>query len=248
MKVGDKSRLIKSLNGAGEKVITLSAGGGNWSQIEKQTQIDALTGVISKYFIEKEEKDISQNQWITRLESLLMQSSTEQTMYDFKVGLYDLTEKSKFNKTAFSQIIKTLTAMANTLPGSTGYCILGVSDSLASATRYKEIYHKEGIPYSKFYITGLQDEAVTYQKDMDKYFTYIVQMIQSEPITERDRDYLCRHIKTVRYFDKDIVILQIQSGSEPSIYDDAFYVRHGSNVQVVDTKGYATLFQRFSKI
>lgn len=248
LKVGDKSRLIKSLNGAGEKVITLSAGGGNWSQIEKQTQIDALTGVISKYFIEKEEKDISQNQWITRLESLLMQSSTEQTMYDFKVGLYDLTERSKFNKTAFSQIIKTLTAMANTLPGSTGYCILGVSDSLASATRYKEIYHKEGIPYSKFYITGLQDEAVTYQKDMDKYFTYIVQMIQSEPITERDRDYLCRHIKTVRYFDKDIVILQIQSGSEPSIYDDAFYVRHGSNVQVVDTKGYATLFQRFSKI
>jgi len=246
LRVGNLPKLIKALKGAGEKVINLSAGGGNWSQREKQTQIDALIGVIRKLFIENNEKDISRNQWMTRFENLLMQSSTEQTMYDFKVGIYDLVESSTLNNEAFSQIIKTLTAMANTKPRTLGYCILGVADKEASSIRYKDIYQTTPIPYSSFYITGVQDEAQKYYSNIDKYFTKITQLVKEQPISEKDKDYILRNIQTIRYFDKDLIVLQIEAENEPSIYDNKYYVRHGSNVKEVEAKNFSNLFKRFN--
>lgn len=248
LKVSNINKLIKDLRGAGEKIINLSEGGGNWSQREKQTQTDALIGVIKKHFIKKEEKDISRNQWITRFENILMQSSTEQTMYDFKVGLYDLIESSSLNLDAFSQIIKTLTAMANTKPKSKGYCILGVADKESSANRYNEIYRTDPIKYSNFYINGIQDEAKKYHTNVDKYFTKLTQLINKQPISDSDKDYILRNIQSIRYFDKDIIILEIESGSQPSIYDNKYYVRHGSNVDEVEAANFGNLFTRFAQI
>lgn len=246
LKISSYPKLIKALEGAGEKIINLSAGGGNWSQREKQTQTDALVGVIRKFFIEKDEKDISRNQWVTRFENLLMQSSTEQTMYDFKVGIYDLIKTPNLNQEAFSQIIKTLTAMANTNPNKLGYCVLGVADKLSTADRYNEIYNNEPIKYSNFYITGLQDEAKNHG-DMDKYFSKITQLVKTQPISDRDKDYILRNIQTIRYFEKDIIILQIASDSSPSIYNEKYHVRHGSTVSEVEAKNFGDLFQRFQR-
>ncbi|HCB1835078.1 TPA: DUF262 domain-containing protein, partial [Serratia marcescens] len=42
--------LIKKMDKAGDKVINLSAGGGNWSAKEKQTAIDSFVGVIKRCF------------------------------------------------------------------------------------------------------------------------------------------------------------------------------------------------------
>lgn len=246
LKVSSFPKLIKALRGVGEKVITLSAGGGNWSQKEKQTQIDALIGVIRKNFIENKEKDISRNQWITRFENLLTQSSTEQTMYDFKVGVYDLTETATLNHDAFSQIIKTLTAMANTKPRNIGYCVLGVADKPSSAERYKDIYGSTPIDYSNFHITGIQDEAKKYYTNLDKYFTKLTQLIKEQPISDRDKDYILRNIQTIRYFDKDLIVLQIEAESEPSLYNNKYYVRHGSNVNEIEAKDFGLLFRRFT--
>lgn len=245
LEIINERELLNLMKGAGGKIITLAAGGGNWSQREKQTQTDAFVGVIRKCFGEKKIKDNSRNQWITRFENLLMQSATEQTMYDFKVGLHALTENSKFDTGTFSQIIKTLTAMANTFPNTMGYCILGVADTKESAERYEKVYKNKNIIYSNFLITGIQDEAILYHNNLDKYFTKLTQLIKQQPISDRDKDYLSRNIRSIRYFDKDIIILQIESGDIPSIYDESYYVRHGSNINEVEAKNYGELFSRF---
>jgi hypothetical protein len=80
--ISNMNGLIKALTKAGDKVITLSQGGGNWSAKEKQTAIDALCGVLRKNFAKTKTNDPTRQQWITRLENILMQSSTEQTLYD----------------------------------------------------------------------------------------------------------------------------------------------------------------------
>jgi len=115
LEIENKKELISLLDKAGDKIIKLAAGGGNWSAREKQTQMDALCGVIRRTFVESTNNDPARGQWITKFENILMQSSTEQTLYDFKVGLHSLSDDVKFNQEAFSKIIKTLTAMANTL-------------------------------------------------------------------------------------------------------------------------------------
>lgn len=248
MQISDKVKLIKLLDKAGDKIISLAAGGGNWSAKEKQTQSDALYGVIQSCFIKAQENDPARSQWVTRFENILMQSSTEQTLYDFKVGLHPLNNRSnKFNQKAFSKVIKTLTAMANTFRDSSGYCLLGVADTKDTAEQFKYLYQSEYISYSSFYITGVKEEADKYHGDLDKYFTKLVQLIKSEPISDRDKDNLSRNISTVRYFDKDVIILKIESDDKPSIYGGKYFVRYGSNIDEVEPQDFGQLFSRFQK-
>jgi len=248
MEIVDKKTILGHLNKAGDKTIKLAAGGGNWSAKEKQTQINALCGVLSGCFKKSKTNDPARNQWITRFENILMQSSTEQTLYDFKVGLHALSEtKNELNQETFSKIIKTLTAMANTLPGATGYCLLGVAENKASAERFKTIYKSDYVCYSSFFVTGINTEANIHHGDVDKYFTKLVQLIKNEPLSDRDKDNISRNISTVNYFDKTVIVLKIESGDTPSIYGGKFFVRHGSNVDEVESKNFASLFQRFQQ-
>ncbi len=241
----DIGGLIKKMDKAGDKVINLSAGGGNWSAKEKQTAIDSFVGVIRKCFKKSKENDPGKNQWVTRLENLLMQSSTEQTLYDFKTGFHALEANSAFDKALFSKVIKTLTAMANTLPGATGYCVVGIADTRASANRHKKIYGTESISYSAFYVNGVDGEAALYHKDVDTYFTMLTNLVKNEPISERDKDFISRNISTVRYFGKTVIIFKIESDSKPSIYGGKYFVRHGSNLSEITPDNFASLFSRF---
>lgn len=247
LEISNKIGVIKHLDKAGDKTISLAAGGGNWSAKEKLTQINALCGVIKDCFRKSEDNDPGRNQWITRFENILMQSSTEQTLYDFKIGLHSLSKnEDEFNQDAFSKIIKTLTAMANTLPRASGYCIIGVADNKATADRYVEKYGGKHVNYSSFFVAGVNLEAKKYHGDTDKYFTKLVQLIKNEPISERDKDFISRNISVVNYFDKTVVVLKIESGDKPSVYGSKYFVRHGSNLEEVKPELFSELFQRFA--
>lgn len=238
--------LINHLSKAGDKTIKLAAGGGNWSAKEKQTQSDAFYGVIKSCFAKKTENDPARNQWITRFENILMQSSTEQVLYDFKVGLHPLIiAENTLNQETFSKIIKTLTAMANTLPNSNGYCLLGVADNKVTAEKHKEIYGSNFISYTNFFVTGINAEAEKHHGDIDKYFTKITQLVSKEPLSERDKDNIQRNITSVNYFNKTVIILKIESGNTPSVYASKYYVRHGSNVDEIKPENFSELFSRF---
>lgn len=241
----DLPGLIKKMDKAGDKIINLSAGGGNWSAKEKQTAIDSFVGVIKRCFKKSKENDPGKNQWVTRLENLLMQSSTEQTLYDFKTGFHALSANAAFDNELFSKVIKTLTAMANTLPGAIGYCVVGVADTKPSSLRHKKIYGTDSISYSTFFVNGVDGEASRYHKDVDTYFTMLTNLVKNEPISERDKDYISRNISTVRYFDKTVIIFKIASDTKPSIYGKQYFVRHGSNLAEVTPENFSTLFSRF---
>lgn len=246
MEIIDKKMVVDHLDKAGDNTIKLAAGGGNWSAKEKQTQVNAFYGVLLGSFQKSENNDPARNQWITRFENILMQSATEQTLYDFKAGLHPLSDNStEFNKKSFSKIIKTLTSMANTYKNAVGYCILGVIDNESTAKRFEKIYDSDYISYSSFYINGINDEASKYHGDIDKYFTKLTQLINNEPLNDRDKDNISRNIATVKYFDKTVIILKIESGDKPSIYNNKYYVRHGSNVSEVLPEDFSELFQRF---
>lgn len=245
LEIVDKAQILNHLDRAGDRIIKLAAGGGNWSAKEKTNQINALSGVLKGCFEKRKAIDPARNHWITRFENILMQSSTEQTLYDFKVGLHSFSGDVSFNQDLFSKVIKTLTAMSNTQKNATGYCILGVADEKSTAKKHNEIYKTEYVAYSSFYVTGINSEAEKYHDNTDKYFTKLVQLIKNEPISDRDKDYLSRNITVVKYFEKTVVIFKIESDTNPSIYDGKYFVRHGSNNEEVKAEKFGELFQRF---
>lgn len=95
MKISNVNGLIESLNGITHHV-PLSQGGGNWSAKERITSINSVNGIIKGYFADNLD-DPATVLWSTQLETILQQSKTEQTCFDFKISMYNL-KKQTFNE------------------------------------------------------------------------------------------------------------------------------------------------------
>lgn len=237
--------LISALHHSGD-TIKLAEGGGNWSAIEKERGIAQISGIIESSFRKRDSIDPSRKYFISRFENILSNSTTEQTLYDFKMGFYDLKHGATFNNSLFNKAIKTLTAMANTHKGAIGYVIVGVCDKKNSADSHKRHYGESYEKFCSYFITGIDSEANKHENGTDSYFTKITNMIKNQPISDRDKDFLGRNVFTTSYYGKTVVIMSLQS-DEPSIYDDEYFVRFGSNIEPVKPKQMIEFLKRFSK-
>lgn len=199
-----------------------------WLAHERARMIKAVIGIIGSHFIPREGLDPTSQSWIENLENILNQSKTESVCYDFKMGLYSLQDNTNLNGKLVSKIIKTLTAMANSHAGN-NYVILGVADNKEDSIRHEKFYNSKSKSYGNFFITGINNEAIKYNKDIDTYQQKLQQLIQQEPINEEIKRLLMRNIVFFTYYDKDVVMFKIIRGKEPIRYDDKIYVRKMAN-------------------
>lgn len=245
--INDLKGLINIMKGIGNNHINLSSGGGRWSAIERESNVNAIRGIFEPYFKVKETQDPAIATWAIELENILMQSNTEQNLYDFKQGFYNIKEVSDFNQKLFSKVIKTLTAMANMGPGNIGYVIVGVADNIGDAIAIENLYNIKKHKYNHFYITGIQGEANKYHKDLDSYYQKIIQLIQKEPIEDLYKTQISRNIRIINYYGHSVLIFKIMSEEQPALYSNMYFERNGANLKNIDPSQYPNLFKRFYK-
>lgn len=245
MEIANYDDLINSLKNINDDIDTRS--GPTWSYQNKRRNINKVKGIIRDYFKKRDNNDPAKDSWLTEFETLLTQSKTEQTLYDFKQGFTQLNERGQFDQENFDKIIQTLTAMANHSPYATGYVCIGVADNDQTAQRIKKLYNIDPVEYKNFKITGIEHEANNLQGNLDNFYRWIIQQIQSAPIPQTTKDTIGREIKIINYYDKSVVIFCLRAGQKPIPYNGKFYQRLGSNVNEIKIEEYAELFNRFSK-
>ena len=242
--ISDYDQLIINLNNI-TKDMDISKGK-TWSYQNKKRNISIFKEIISEFFKQRDNDDPANDCWLTEFETLLNQSKTEQSLYDFKQGFTELNERKQFDQDNFDKIIKTLTGMANHSPTATGYVCVGVADDEQTAQRIKDLYNIEAVEYKNFQITGIEHEANRLNESLDNFYHWIIQKIQSQPIDKATKDAICRAIKIVRYKDKSVIIFCLKAGKQPIPYNDKFYQRIGANVDEIEVSQYGDLFGRFS--
>lgn len=247
MQISDMQGLLKVMKGIGNKHIKLSAGGGKWSAIERENNVKAIAGILKPYFKVKDTQDPAIATWAIELENILMQSNTEQNLYDFKQGFYNLAEESEFNQKLFSKVIKTLTAMVNIGPGNTGYVIVGVADNIDDANLVEKMYNIKKQKYNHFYITGIQGEALKYNKDLDSYYQKLIQLLQNEPIDDLYKAQIARNIRLINYYGHSVLVFKVVSEDQPALYANEYFERNGANLRKITPSEYPNLFKRFYK-
>lgn len=240
--VNSYSTLIEKMQGIASHIKINE--GGNWSSSNRNGNVDAVAGIISSAFKEKTD-DPGAFKWLTEFESLIMQSKTEQTSYDFKQGFTTLDGNNEFDEKNFSKIIQTLTAIANNSAHNTGYVCVGVCDSKKDAERVKSIYGINYIEYKNFHISGIEHEYSSIAKDRDDFFRQIIQKIKKQPISDESKDLLCKNIRLINYFDKDVMIFKVASLATPMIYDGKYFVRHGANIEEILPPKYSDFFTSY---
>ena len=204
MKIIDYDGIYERLGNIAERTMIISGGGGAWSAKEKTEVVAKVKAILQPLFAERVEGDPMHYSYATEIETLLKQSKTENSQYDFKQGIHDLSSGEK-NEKLITKIYKTLTAMGNSERNAVGYVLIGVADKFEDAEKISRKYQTENIKVGNFYITGIDGEVdCFYNGDYDAYFNQFKNALQSMPLDEHYRRQIGSKIRMVSYYNKSI--------------------------------------------
>ena len=229
--LSDPDKLIQILSGIGEREFG-DISSDVWKATYRDEKIRAIEGIIIECFKDTSEQNPAIDNWISKLENLLMQSKIEQPLFDLKIGLYSL-QNDQYNEKCLHKIIKTLTAMANTGKNTTGYVIVGVADKKSDSQKYERKFGTLSNQFNSFFITGVDGEIEKNYRSADEYFNKVKQAIEKEPIDSYTISYITRYMRLVNYYDKSILVLSLKSSDKPLLYNGKFYERRAANVHEI---------------
>lgn len=223
-KIADYDKIYNALENIASKTLNIAGGGGWWAQQEKFNLIESTSAILSHYCIERTEEDPMYYSYTTELETLLKQSYTENSQYDFKQGIHSLTSGKK-NSQLIIKIFKTLTAMANSGKGAIGYVILGVADKFEDAELISHTYSNNYIKVGEFYVTGVNGEVDRFYENHDAYFLTLKNVLSEMPIPEHYKRQIGSKMRMVNYYGKSVVILKIICDNGAVMFNDNYYTR-----------------------
>lgn len=231
MQISDADGLFKQLGNAGNSVIVVTDGG-RWASSAREKSVNDLVALIVRYFQPSPRKYVN-HAWMTEIRTLLTNSRTEQPSYDFKQGFVNLSGQGEFDENCLINVIQTCVAINNISKSSNGYVLIGISETISTASRIKELYGVKAIEFNGFYINGIDHEANIIAKDMDGYFLQIKQKIQAMNFTETLKQQLLRDIELCSYNGLHILKLKVKNTGEVCHFDDEYYIRQGTSTEKV---------------
>ena len=243
--VSDSGKLLKKIDGIGHHINVGTGAGGVWTAGGRTNSVNAVIGIVKECFKKRGPDDPALNSWTTELENILMQSCTEQTLYDFKQGVHQLYDKGKFDENAFNKILQTMTAISNQGPGNVGYLLIGIADTEQDAKKIHDVYGTNAKTYNKFYITGIQAEAEKYHNSLDEYFKFLMQKIKNAPIIPDFLAQITRDVRLISYYNIPILRFKILPTENPVPYNDVYFKRNGNSTEKVAPNELPELFKRF---
>lgn len=225
-KIFDYDGLYNALENISSRTLNIAAGGGWWTQQEKSELIASTSAILKAYFVDRGEGDPMHYSYSNELETILKQSFTENTQYDFKQGIHTL-DTGKRNETLIKKIFKTLTAMANAGKGAIGYVLIGVADKFEDAEMITKTYGTESISVGSFYITGVNGEVDKYYEGYDAYFMTIKNALNTMPIPEHYKRQIGSKMRMVNYHGRSVIILRITCDNGAVMFGNEYYTRSG---------------------
>lgn len=244
LEVADRRQLIATLKRARQH-IEVGSGGGTWSAQNKEANVAAVKGLLRTHFVSRKQTDPAYAIWSTQLETILRQSYTEQSLYDFKQGVCSLDGSGRFDEQGWTGVLQALVGIANYAPNAIGYVLLGIVDKRADASRIRDLYGLESLAFDEFCICGVEADCRAMEKTLDKYFAFVVDKLRNSRLSEELKDHITRQIRLVRYHDRSILVMEARGQEAPSHLDGAYFERHGTSTIVVDPKNFNRLFSRF---
>jgi hypothetical protein len=137
-KIANYEELQKALNDISSRIET---GRKATAPEERRKNIDAVKGLISSDFVKatKLSEVIYSNHTTVDIESVIRRSEIELANYELKQGLLVLEVKGVEDPQMIDKVVKTICAIANIGPKSSGKILIGVTDKKADADRVKKI-------------------------------------------------------------------------------------------------------------
>lgn len=196
-----------------------------WNKEVRNRLIERVKNVLQKHMVFVE----GDPHWNVKFSSFLRQVSAEGCMLDFKIGFHDL-RTGELNESFVSRCLKTLVAMANTVPRKEGVIVIGVSDKDSDAADFKNYYHEDVPKCNDYYVPGVNAEARKFFGSVQGLVKYVKDAIEKSAslIDRMAIYYILTTIDTMRFNNQTLVVLRL-CANKPLFYDEKLYVRYDSH-------------------
>lgn len=181
-------------------------------------------------------------------QNYLMRSKVEAANYDYKQGLYTLNPSGRelLDTTFENKILKNIAAMANLGKDKNGFLFLGVTDKEDDTLKVEVLDGLTDVPrYHGFGVVGLEREAILKGVSLDEYVSYITQKISDSELPEALKKRITKSITPITYHGNTVLMIEIESGTEPVYFKDELYQRDGANCKVVRGAAQGDIFKLF---
>ena len=142
-------------------------------------------------------------------------------------------------------MLKTCAAIANNRRGSRGYVLVGVSDTKTTTERLQKLFNVKPKKVFSFSVVGVDHEFLRLGKTADQFFQMIVDRVSTSKLSSPLREYIARHLKPIRYFDKTIYVFEAEGQEDPSSYNGKYYDRRGAQLEEIETDRLAPFMRRY---
>lgn len=246
-RVENYNQLVDFLNGIAPRSFSGITSKDSWNGRFRAEKIRSLEAMIEPAFKDTERgEDVALSNWTSQIDNLLHKSSIEGGQYDFKMGFHDL-RTGEYNESLVKKCVEILTAEVNLAPKTKGYILVGVADNRRSANEWKNTYNSDyfEIDGLEFCVVGLNNEITKFYKNGDDFIRKIKQVIKSCPVHQEVKDYICRNMKLVQYYGRDILVLQLESSKDPVTFDENIFVREGNDTNKLTPAQAIALSKKF---
>jgi hypothetical protein len=212
--------------------------------------INKCIGLIEPYFIKTDKVFRSPGSYMLDFQNFLYRSKVESSTYDYKQGLFSLDPKHRsYNEKIFDdQILPNIAALANLGLNSTGFLFIGVTDKEEDTIKIEKLDCLSNVPrVHGFGIVGLEREAKLKGMKLDQYVSFIVEKISISELPLWLKTKLTKSIIPISYYDFTVLMIKVESGSEPVYYKDRMYVRDGANCKEVKGAAIGAVYTLFKK-
>jgi hypothetical protein len=244
-KIGDCAGVKKALENLSDRIET---GRKATAADERRKNIDTVKGLVDSYFVRasKLAEEIYGDHTTVDIEAVIRRSEIELANYELKQGLLMLTESGGQDPDMIDKVVKTICAIANIGPKSTGKILIGVTNKRADGERIKKIDGIEAKKIGKRFVVGVNREARRLGISVEQYFAKWKDGIRNSDLSEGLRDAVLSNMDFNSFYGFGVIVITIPSQSGVSYAGEELYWRDGdSTVLATAPKQIAAIASRF---
>lgn len=215
---------------------------------ERRKNIDTVKGLIGPNFIVASNltEEVYGNHTVLDIESVIRRSEIEVANYELKQGFLPLEAGVTSMDSVFAKIIRTICAIANNRPKTTGKILIGVTDKETDAERAKQIDGVEPIKIGKRYVVGVNREAKRAAKSVDEYVRVFKTRVRASTLSESIRDSVLSNLDYNSFYGLGIIVITIPPQAEISyVGEDVYWRSADATEQATLPKQIASIANRF---
>jgi hypothetical protein len=225
----------------------LEVAAGQMRSEPRQKNIDVVSGLIQKHFVDKEPPVLDHGVGSAiPFENAIRRSRVETGAFECKQGLLRLNGDRLEQPDLVSRVVETACAIANIGPDMDGGVFIGVTDTRADRDRVVELDKVVPAEISGRFVVGVDREAAIMKLSVDQYKRRIVDAISKSELSNPLKGAILARIDCIAYRGHSVICIWVPAQKTYSSVADTVFVREGSSTkQVHGHKALKAVFQRF---